>query len=115
MKQYCFDVAREVRLQSDCKIKVGAVLEKSGRILAVASNKQGSMRDGGYLYSRHAESRLLINRIAEGSTVYVYRQHAHTGELLLSRPCHRCESRLRETGVKRVVYTTNGGWEEMRL
>lgn len=115
MKQYCFDVAREVRLQSDCSTKVGAVLERGGRILSVACNKSGSMANGGYLYSRHAEGSLLNNRDACGATVYVFRAHARTGQTLLARPCHRCESRLREANVKRVFYTTEDGWEEMRL
>lgn len=111
------DAAREVRQFSNCSTKLGAVLEKSGRILAVASNKQGSMTNGRttHEYSRHAETSLLLNKVSRDASVYVYRAHQRTGEPLLAKPCSRCQEWLRSAGVKKVYYTVPGGWEEMKL
>ena len=117
MKAYCFDIAKTVRPFSNCNIKVGAVLERGGRIINVACNTQGSMGNGHYEYSRHAESRLLRNVNAQGGSVYVYRSHGITGRPLMGKPCKRCEAILAEAGVKRVFFTTNTnqGWEELKL
>lgn len=115
MKQYCMDAAQQVRELSNCTTKVGAVLERGGRILAVAPNSQGSMKHGGYLYSRHAEGSVLLNKNARGGSVYVYRSHQQTEAPLLAKPCDRCAQRLRDAGVKKVFYSTVAGWEEMKL
>lgn len=109
------DAATEVRLQSDCKIKVGAVLERGGRILGIASNKAGSMGNGHYQYSRHAEARVLVNRNGQGASVYVSRKHGLNGTSLIAKPCIRCQFILYESGVRAVYYTVPGGWEVMRL
>lgn len=111
MKAYCTDVAREVRLKSTCTTKVGAVLERGGRILSVACNTPGSASNGRWRYSRHAESNLLTNKDARGATAYVYRAHGITGAPLLARPCAVCYGRLAEAGVRRCYYTTPSGWE----
>lgn len=117
MKQFAFDAAKAIRYFSDCPIKVGAALEKSGRILNVACNTKGSMHNGLYEYSRHAEGRLLRNTDARGAVVYVYRSHNLNGRPLLSKPCKRCTALLLEAGVKRVYFSTPDatGWTELRL
>lgn len=115
MKQACVKAARNARHNSDCTTKVGAVLERGGRILAVAYNNMGSRKLGNYVYSRHAESNLLNNTDAYGATVYVYREHAQTRQPLLARPCTKCYSRLVEAGVKTIFYTTSVGWTKEKV
>lgn len=115
MKSTCIEAARDIRHRSNCSTKVGAVLERGGRILAVAYNSMGSRKLGNYIYSRHAESNLLNNIDASGSTVYVYREHAQTKQPLLARPCSKCYTRLVEAGVRTIFYTTSTGWEKERV
>lgn len=118
MKQYCFDIAKQIRLTSNHQIKVGAVLERGGRILGVAANKRGSAKRGWYEYSRHAEGNLLTSGLGssfKGADVYVYREHGTNGKRLLSRPCRLCVLILHQAGIKNVYYTTNDGWEQMRI
>lgn len=118
MKSYCFEIAKKTSKKSNCKIKLGAVLERGGRILAVAANKEGSSGRGEYEYSRHAESSLFSGRrkfTYEIATVYVARSHARTKVPLLAKPCNKCQRRMAKAGVTRVFYTTESGWEEMDL
>lgn len=122
MKQYCFDVAKEIRPYSDCSIKIGAVLERGGRILAVACNMKGSMRINGihYEYSRHAEGRLLSNALSRrtslgNTTVYTYRQHGLKTTPMVAKPCQQCLRLLSEAGVSKVFYTIENGYDLLRL
>ncbi len=61
----------------------------------------------------HAESR-LSRKLTPGCTVYVARI-TNDGLVAMAKPCKRCEDRLRHVGVKRVVFTTNDGWDSMEL
>ncbi len=108
------DVAKEVRLSSDCKIRMGACLEKGGRILGFASNKVGSMRGGHWEYSRHAEGRVLLNKDARGASLYIYREHGLRGTPMLARPCYRCSDLLAEAGLRIVYFSTPDGWESYK-
>lgn len=114
MKQFAVDAAREVRLTSDMKIKVGSALVRGNRILGLSANKRGTspVRSA---WSRHAEVGATINRNAKGATVYVYREHGLTGEMLMAKTCLHCEEWLRYVGVRKVVYTTPNGLESARL
>ena len=112
-------ILKKARLKSNCKIKMSAIAVSGGRILAVASNMEGSSGAGEYQYSRHAEDNLLrlIRRIPSRTRVYlfVYRQHGTSGRRLLARPCKKCRRVLAKANIKRVWYTTEDGWVEERL
>ena len=65
----------------------------------------------------HAELGAILNverSNTEGATIYVVRVNKK-GEQRLSKPCHMCESAMRYCGIKRVIYSTNGGYEVMKL
>lgn len=51
----------------------------------------------------HAEAR-LANKLTPGSTVWVARIR-HDGSLGMAKPCPTCERRLRNSGVRKVIYT----------
>lgn len=40
-------------------------------------------------------------------TLYVARLAKGTREAAMARPCHRCESVIRESGIRTVIYTIN--------
>lgn len=46
----------------------------------------------------------------DGATVYVVRLGSR-GDRRMARPCPECWKKLRQLGVKAVIYSTDGGWE----
>jgi len=57
-----------------------------------------------YAPDHHAETR-LARKLTPNSTVWVARIARRDGSWALARPCTGCEMRLKQSGVKRVVYT----------
>jgi deoxycytidylate deaminase len=43
------------------------------------------------------------------ATLYVYRQHKD-GTIGLAKPCSRCMKLIRQCGIKKINYTTEGGY-----
>lgn len=111
MQRLLIDALRAVRLESDQPTKMSAALVKGGRILSLACNRGGSTPTTPL--SRHAEYRALTrdgDRKAYGATLYVYRQHGKTGQMVLAKPCKRCMAVIQRAGVRRVIYSSPGGW-----
>lgn len=81
------------------KSKHGAVLIKSGRVLASAQNNNG-----------HAEAVVMskIKDLPMRTIVWSVRVMAD-GSLGMAKPCRACESIMRELGVKTVYYSTASG------
>ncbi|MGV1079699.1 MAG: deaminase [Candidatus Nanopelagicales bacterium] len=103
--------ARKVAARSECNAKHGAVLVKSGRVLAVAVNTQRN--DPGVVpkgcVTVHAEVNVLKRvdeEVAKGAVLYVAR---HNGGL--SKPCPACAAVLGRAGVQRVVWTRGAAGE----
>jgi deoxycytidylate deaminase len=65
----------------------------------------------GLLHSEVDALRPLINNNVDLSraSVYVYRQHKN-GTLGLAKPCPRCMKLIKQCGIKKVYYTTEGGY-----
>lgn len=63
------------------------------------------------IYSHHAE-RVAIKRAGDcnGATLYVARD-GHR----LSMPCERCMPTIIKAGIKKVIFTTDGGYGLIRL
>ncbi len=88
--------------------RVGCVVVKGGKILSVEHN----------LYTKHAEER-ATNKVWRsemvGATVYVARPlYTEEVPIGLAKPCEDCEKLLRQLGVKKVVYSTQNGWNYER-
>lgn len=119
-------LALKIATHSDNTWQHGAVLVKSGRVIAHAPNvfknepmifqieygedevkQKQAIRDH---CSVHAEERVLkmAGEAARGSIIYVARVNRR-GEPLMSRPCDHCYNAMVEAGVKTVVYTETPG------
>ena len=95
---------------SECRIKHGAVIVKSGRFIAQACNRfstpnytiNPTMKGTKAVWTLHAEQRAIIaaQTNIQGSTLY----SARSGESLISKPCTMCEELIIEAGIKYVVY-----------
>jgi deoxycytidylate deaminase len=70
------------------------------------------------LYTRHAEERAthkVWRSELVGATVYVARpMYTKNVPIGLAKPCVNCEKLLRGLGIKKVVYSTMGGWDYER-
>lgn len=67
--------------------------------------------------STHAEIRCLRNTPKskiKGGILYVWRR-GHTGAYRLAKPCVMCMQTIKKVGVKKVIYTTNNGFEEIKI
>lgn len=62
----------------------------------------------------HAEV-FVLKQIKEGDGVlYIYRERKN-GSLGLARPCQSCLKLIRQKGIKRIVYSTYGGFAKEKL
>jgi deoxycytidylate deaminase len=99
-------IALKKALENDVqRHRVGCAVVKGGKILSVEHN----------LYTKHAEER-ATNKVWRselvGATVYVARpMYNEEVPIGLAKPCSDCEKLLRSLGIKKVVYSNNGGWD----
>ena len=102
--------------KSSYKQKLGAIVVFKGDIVGKGHNKvlgTGNIRTDGF----HAEIEALNNCNAsqrKGATVYVCRINKKE-EIVMAKPCHACEVKMRKMGVKYVWYSKSGEWEKMVL
>jgi len=119
------DLAKRMADQSVYpSFKHGAVLVKGSAVINASCNKNGFNSFGARFRKKeygtatlHAELGAILNverSKTEGATIYVVRINRR-GEERLSKPCHMCRSAMEHCGIKRVVYSTNGGYEVMKL
>lgn len=101
-------LARTSSNHSDYKIKVGSVLVKHNRVLAIGFNRSKTHpKSARHAVTIHAEHSALIvanGANLQGATVFVYRATAN-GKPALAKPCSNCCKLLVKQGVKRMVYT----------
>lgn len=90
----------------------GAVVVKSGRVLGTGYNKdknhptQVSPEHIKSHCSRHAEIEAIrdANWNVKGAVLYVARVNSH-GQDRNSKPCTRCEVAIKQSEIKKVIYT----------
>jgi deoxycytidylate deaminase len=92
------EFARKVGLESPHpKFRLGAVVCRGGQVLAFAPNLAR--------WGRCAERRCLVRNIDfRGATIYIVRTNFR-----MSRPCVHCLERIKETGIKKMVYLNDSG------
>lgn len=121
-----FEAARKAAECSDFKVHVGAVAVYKRRIIAAAAsqNKTHSMQK---IYNRyrsfnqvglclpklHAEIGILaklkkMDVPMQDVSIYVYRV-CKSRDHGLARPCGACLAAIRDSGIRRVYYTTDFG------
>lgn len=106
------NLARSLAEKSGEKKKHGAVVIKSGRVVGYGFNKFKNHTD--YIpedlikihCSRHAEEVAIkiAGQNAKGATLYVARVN-NQGIDRNSKPCKICAKLIKESGIKKVIYT----------
>lgn len=104
------------------RARVGAVIVRGNRVLATGCNRIGYSRllpDRAFPESIHAEQQAILQLLKErrqhemvGSTMYVSRVN-NLGMARLSRPCDSCQRLIESVGIRKVIYTTDTGIEEL--
>lgn len=102
-----------------------AVIVKAGRVLSVGRNRNKThpnsvLNEDGerILKTIHAEfdaiSRVKNKDQLKGATIYVARlgRNGHPG---MSCPCEMCQNLINKYGLKKAVYTTEGGTGTMEF
>jgi len=113
--QTFFQEAANEALKSSYKLRLGAIVVQKNKIVGRGHNvvhSTGVLRE-----STHAEMSAINNtkaRYRGGSVLFVSRLGSG-GELLLAKPCARCEKVLRKLGVRRVWYSSSEEWKLMKL
>ena len=95
---------------------LGAVIVKSGRILASGYNRVGQHNSNNYRKfadSIHAEqdairSLLVCPDLLFGASLYVSRI-GKSGNLLMARPCPFCMRLIKSVGIKKIFYSDSNG------
>ena len=109
-------VARYFSKKSNAKNMHGAVVVKGGRVLGTGFNRSRnhpSIVSPEHIKTKcsvHAEESAIkdANYDVRGAILYVARVNRN-GEDRDSKPCPRCLNLIQESGIKRVIYTTNSG------
>ena len=106
-------VARYFATKSSAKNTHGAIVVKGGRVVGTGYNKN---RNNPHFVSPehiktdcsvHAERSAIKDAgyDVKNAVIYIARVNRH-GEDRDSKPCSRCLKLIEESGIKRVVYTT---------
>lgn len=109
-------VARYFSKKSNAKNTHGAVVVRGGRVLGTGCNRSRnhpSIVSPEHIKTKcsiHAEESAIkdANYDVRGAILYVARINKN-GEDRDSKPCPRCLNLIKESGIKRVIYTTNSG------
>jgi len=114
-------LALDVAAESELRFRVGAVVVNRWGDWAACnvSKTHPQLKRHGYpeWSDLHAELRAVLmagESDCKGATVYVGRLKRN-GTVGLAKPCEYCMAVLVNVGVKRVVWTTESGVEEVRL
>ena len=119
-------VAEMVSKFSDYKrIHIGACIVKKHVIISTGYNKdkthpiQGKYNIDSFSFIKskdniHAEIDALhkSNNNVKGATLYVFRR-GKDGIYRMSKPCQACMKYIKDSGIKRIVYTIENGIKEL--
>lgn len=119
MKLKYFDLAQKLSVKSTHpKHQLGCVIVKKNEVIGLGFNKFKTHPKSKHPFQMiHAEldATLGINRTElEGADAYVYRE-TKDGNQAIAKPCPYCEAALREVGIKNVYYTTDYGFDGLKL
>ncbi len=119
MKQKFFKLAAKLAKHSDHHTYLlGAVITDKDQIQSVGFNKLKTSPASKHRWNfLHAELSALFRakfKDLKGCDIYVYRENMN-GKVGMARPCSVCMAALKEAGIRKVYYTTESGYEEMKL
>jgi len=101
--------ARRTSLKSKARMRLGASIFKSGRLLASCCNNRANKKETKGRVEHHAEVRALrfVQRRTDvdthGATIYIYRT-SFLGPAT-AKPCKECQEELKRAGIRKIVYT----------
>ncbi len=107
----------------DFRARIGCVVtDRRGRVISSGFNKRKTHPRQAFLSNKmgldkqylHAEIAALVSCRHIPHTIYIGRLKRN-GDAGLATPCPICELAIKEAGIKRVIYTTNSGIEEVWL
>lgn len=105
-----FRSAQKARTKSVYKIRLGAVIFKGSKVLAIGFNKSHPLAVKYWTFGTiHAEIDAILNTkytLLKGASLFVLREHAD-GTLANAKPCHMCTKVMKEFGLKECYYSTN--------
>ena len=116
MKYPFFNVAIGEAYKSSFKIQMGAVVICKNKIVGRGHNvslSTGKKHGDG----KHAEMAAIGNTTArhrKDSTVIVCRIN-RSGDIRMAKPCVKCQTIMKKIGIRKVIYSTNFGWDKMFL
>ena len=108
----CLELARQVSLKSEFKVKVGVVIVKGNRVLSFGYNQirhlsRGVVKYSAFSHSAHAEriacSKVERNKL-KGATIFISRSFKD-GMPALAAPCNDCLNLIKDMKIAKVVYT----------
>lgn len=109
-------IAKSVAETSPCRWRLGAVLVKSGNVMAFATNSVKHDPRFTQAYTNHSEHNVI--RLASpcpGATIYVARVGAYN-DLKMAKPCNKCIKECFNARISKVVWSTaKGSFESSRL
>lgn len=123
---HLFNIASEVAKTSNfkkknCRIRLGALLYKSGRIISSGenSNKTSSFATRFFEHGTlHAEIKTILGipyDLTKGADIYIVRLY-NDDSFALSRPCSMCLQALSFVGVKNAYYSVgNNRFKKLRI
>ena len=119
MKTKYFKLAKSLSYTSDYEQhKLACIITKKNRIISLGVNKRRthpkSLTRYNFIHAELAAVLGVSRETLKGTTAYVYRERKD-GTIASSKPCPHCEQVLREAGIKKVYYTTENGYGEMKL
>jgi len=113
-----------IALRSNLNFKLGAIIVKHNKIISTGYNQlrhQSSLKTTHWSGSLHAEVACILNALRvtstktiQGSTMFVVRVRK-SGKLGLAMPCADCYSVIENVGIKRVMFSTDSGYSEIKV
>lgn len=112
-----FRLARLISKQSDYKVQVGSVIYRGSTPISCGFNYLRSHPVYAKEYwSIHSEvsSILRANTDLTGCSIYVYREFK-SGKPANSYPCEDCFKLIVASGIKKIYFTTDYGYDVLKL
>ena len=127
-----FRAAKAVSELSDHRQPIGCVVVNKHRIIssgfnshqrvhkvqALIDNERFGVECPGRLHAEVASLLPLMRTSVDlsNATIYVYREHKD-GTIAMARPCEGCLKLIRQLKIRRIRYTTDGGYarEDLEL
>lgn len=122
-------VAQELALKTqDMRRGFGCLIVSKGKIIASGRNRKSHPKvptdvkafnqDGEMRYfGLHCEVAALLkcDFNVRGMIVYIHGQNVRTGSTVFSGPCLLCQQVLKERGIKKAIFSTSEGIQEIEL